>query len=175
MAKNTKEIEAVVKDASLNSLYEAILEAGPQLLIQMHIVLCTGEISTIQAISMGSSLLILTIAASRGFFVQRPKQCADPEPNPQMIFWVFLPMLILIVSAVINWSAVGLVKEYIAPIIGCCVGGTWIALWLRIFFSPVYASLRTLDSLYKQSRQPQQSRQSLQVLHWVNFRAFFHW
>ena len=27
--KNTKEIEAVVKDASLNSLYEAILEAGP--------------------------------------------------------------------------------------------------------------------------------------------------
>ena len=63
--KNTKEIEAVVKDASLNSLYEAILEAGPQLLIQMHIVLCTGEISTIQAISMGSSLLILTLAASR--------------------------------------------------------------------------------------------------------------
>ena len=83
--KNTKKIEAVLKDASLNSLYEAILEAGPQLLIQMHIVLCTGEISTIQAISMCSSLLTLTLAASRGFFVQRPKKFADPEPRPKMI------------------------------------------------------------------------------------------
>ena len=41
---------------------------------------------------------------------------------------------------------------------------------VRIFIQrQVYASLRTLDSLYKQSRQPQQSPQSLQVLHWVNF------
>ena len=104
--KNAKEIEAVVKDASLNSLYEAILEAGPQLLIQMHIVLSTGEISSIQAISMASSLLTLTLAASRGFFVQRPKKFADPEPSPQMILLVFLPMLTLIVSAVDRKSVV---------------------------------------------------------------------
>ena len=128
--KNTKEIEAVVKDASLNSLYEAILEAGPQILIQMHIVLSTGEISTIQAISMGSSLFTITLAASRGFYVQRPKKYADPEPSLQMIFWVFLPMLILVVSAVVNWSVVGLVKEYIVLIFSLCVAITWFALWV---------------------------------------------
>ena len=121
---------SIVKNASLNSLYEAILEAGPQLLIQMHIVLCTGEISNIQAVSMCSSLLTLTLAASRGFFVQRPRKFADPEPSPQMIFWVFLPMLVLVLSSVINWSVVGLVKEYIALIITCCVTATWFGLWL---------------------------------------------
>ena len=128
--KNTKKIEAVVKDASLNSLYEAILEAGPQILIQMHVVLSTGEISTIQAISMGSSLFTITLAASRGFYVQRPKKYADPEPSLQMIFWVFLPMLILVVSAVVNWSVVGLVKEYIVLIFSLCVAVTWFALWV---------------------------------------------
>ena len=61
-------------------------------------------------------------------WVLRPK--ADPEPSPQMIFWVFLPMLILVLSSVINWSVVGLVKEYIAAIIGCCVCATWLALWV---------------------------------------------
>ena len=76
---------SIVKNASLNSLYEAILEAGPQLLIQMHIVICSGDISWIQAISMCSSLLTLTLAASSGFFVQRPKKFADPEPRPKMI------------------------------------------------------------------------------------------
>ena len=81
--RNRKKIEAVVKDASLNSLYEAILEAGPQLLIQSHIVLSIGEISTIQAISMCSSLFTLTLAAARGFFVQRGRKYADPEPSPQ--------------------------------------------------------------------------------------------
>ena len=84
----------------------------------------------VQAISMCSSLLTLTLAASRGFFVQRPKKFADPEPSLQMIFWVFLPMLVLVVSAVVNWSVVGLVKQYIAPILGCCIAVTWLALWI---------------------------------------------
>ena len=41
-----------------------------------------------------------------------------------MIFWVFLPMFVLVVSAVANWSAVGLVKGYIVPILGTCWRGT---------------------------------------------------
>ena len=126
--RDKKQIEAVVKDASLNSLYEAVLEAGPQLLVQMHVVLSTGEISPLQAFSMLSSLLTLSLAASRGFFVQRGKKYADPEPSLHMIFWVFLPMLVLVVSAVISWSTMGLVKEYIGLVILVCVAATWLAL-----------------------------------------------
>ena len=129
--QDKRKIEAVVKDASLNSLYEAVLEAGPQLLIQMHIVLSTGEISLVQALSMVSSLLTLALAASRGFFVQRGKKYADPEPSPQLIFWVFLPMFVLVVSAVLSWSTIGgLVKEYIGLVILVCVAATWLSLWL---------------------------------------------
>ena len=129
--QDKRQIEAVVKDASLNSLYEAVLEAGPQLLIQMHIVLSTGEISPVQALSMMSSLITLSLAASRGFFVQRGKKYADPEPSPQMIFWVFLPMLVLVVSALISWSTIGgLVKEYTVLVILVCVAATWLLLWL---------------------------------------------
>ena len=126
--RNRKKIEAVVKDASLNSLYEAILEAGPQLLIQWHIVLSTGEISTIQAISMCSSLFTLTLAASRGFFVQRGRKYADPEPSPQMVFWVFGPMLFLVLSSIMSWSMVGLIKEFICLVIATCVTVTWLSL-----------------------------------------------
>ena len=39
-------------------------------------------------------------------------------------------MFILVVSAIMNWSVVGLVKEYIVLILGTCWAGLWLALWI---------------------------------------------
>ena len=138
-----KQIEAVVKDASLNSLYEAMLEAWPQLLIQILVVLSTGEITPVQAFSMLSSLLTQSLTASRGFFVQCRKSYADPEPSP-MIFWVFFPMLVLVVSSVISWSTIGLIKEFTALVI---LIATWLSLWWAEKRGKAVAKIKEAENL----------------------------
>ena len=68
----------------LNLLY--IQESGPQLLLQLHIVSCTGYIGgTTQCISIVISFVSLTLAACRAFFVQRDPARADPEPTLHMM------------------------------------------------------------------------------------------
>ena len=128
--KNSKHIEDIKRDSSQHSFYESILEAGPQLLLQCHIVLSTGQISTPQAISMASSVFTLTLAASRGFYMQRTWEQSDPEPSLQAVFWVFLAMLILVVTAISSWTVVGIVKEFMLLVLFIGATLTWALLWL---------------------------------------------
>ena len=63
-----------------------IQESAPQLLLQLHIVCCTGNIGgTTQCISIVISFVTLTVAACRAFFVQRDPARADPEPTLHMM------------------------------------------------------------------------------------------
>ena len=47
----------------------------------------------VQLFSMIFSLFMLTVNASRAFFIQRGKDEADPAPSPHMILKVFPYML----------------------------------------------------------------------------------
>ena len=126
----SKQIEDIKRDSSQTSFYESILEAGPQLLLQCHIVLSTGQISNLQAVSMTSSVLTLTLAAARGFYMQRSREFSDPEPSLQAVFWVFLPMFILVVNAITSWTVIGVVKEFLLLVLFLGVSLTWTILWL---------------------------------------------
>ena len=127
--KNSKHIEDIKRDSSQSSFYESILEAGPQLLLQCHIVLSTGQISTLQVVSMASSVLTLTLAASRGFYTQRTREFSDPEPSLQAVFWVFLAMLILVVTAISSWTVIGVVKQFLLLVLFLGATVTWALLW----------------------------------------------
>ena len=93
-AKNMSSIEKVAKVAALGSMYEAFLESGPQLQLQLHIILSTGRPTKTQMVSIVLSTLSLTLASCRAFFVQRSPKLADPEPTIHMILCVFPYMLI---------------------------------------------------------------------------------
>ena len=92
--ENISGIEKVAKVAALGSMYEAFLESGPQLQLQLHIILSTGRPTVTQVVSIVLSTLSLTLASCRAFYVQRSPKFADPEPNIHMILRVFPYMLI---------------------------------------------------------------------------------
>ena len=96
--ENLSSIEKVAKVAALGSMYEAFLESGPQLQLQLHITLSTGRPTVTQMVSIVISTLSLTLASCRAFYVQRSPNLADPEPNIHMILCVFPYMLIQVVS-----------------------------------------------------------------------------
>ena len=95
--ENLSSIEKVAKVAALGSMYEAFLESGPQLQLQLHIILSTGRPTKTQMVSIVLSTLSLTLASCRAFYVQRSRELADPEPNIHMILRVFPYMLIQVV------------------------------------------------------------------------------
>ena len=98
--ENLSSIEKVAKVAALGSMYEAFLESGPQLQLQLHIILSTGRPTKTQMVSIVISTLSLTLASCRAFYVQRSWEFADPEPNIHMILCVFSYMLIQVIFAV---------------------------------------------------------------------------
>ena len=100
--ENLTSIEKVAKAAALGSMYEAFLEAGPQLQLQLHIILSTGRPTKTQLVSIVLSTLSLTLASCRAFFVQRSPKFADPEPSIHMILRVFPYMLCQVVCVQLN-------------------------------------------------------------------------
>ena len=100
--ENLSSIEKVAKAAALGSMYEAFLEAGPQLQLQLHIILSTGRPTKTQLVSIVLSTLSLTLASCRAFFVQRSPKFADPEPNIHMILRVFPYMLVQVIQETLN-------------------------------------------------------------------------
>ena len=126
--ENLSSIEKVAKAAALGSMYEAFLEAGPQLQLQLHIILSTGRPTKTQLVSIVLSTLSLTLASCRAFFVQRSPKFADPEPNIHMILRVFPYMLVQVLQEILNmlidlsmcqvlsasleWSVISMLKEF---------------------------------------------------------------
>jgi len=79
----------------------------------VHIVQSTGRITYVQLFSMTFSLLTLTVNACRAFYIQRGRAEADPAPNPHMIWKVFPYMLTQVITNVVCWSVIALLKEYV--------------------------------------------------------------
>merc|ERR1719319_476711 len=120
---NGNQIEKIKKIAALASLYESFFESGPQLLTQIHIVLCTGEISNIQIFSMAVSFFTLTLAACKAFYVQRDFDQADPDPSLPMVLRVFPYMAVVIINSTLQWTIItGLSKGFVflaIPLVFC--------------------------------------------------------
>jgi hypothetical protein len=74
------------------------------------------------------SFLTLTLAASRAYFIQRGSKEADPSPNPHMILQVLLWMFILLITSVLSWSIVLMLKEHVWVVLVISIGVTWFTL-----------------------------------------------
>ena len=128
-AENSATIETIQKVAALGSLYESFFEAGPQLLVQLNIVSCTGRVSHTQLFSMSSSIVTLSLTSARAYYIQRDIVHADPAPNPHMLLralpWNFLQ----VVSSAIQWAYVANLKELIFVVFALSGSFTWFVLW----------------------------------------------
>ena len=132
--KNSKEVEDIFNEVGESGLYECFFEAGPQSVTQMVIFLCTGEMSTMQVVSITASLASLGWGASRAFFMSRKPQHVDPEPPFRMMRIVFPLMIIVVTNNMIMWTFVGGLLSRATPIA------------ILINFISVYKALKVLTS-----------------------------
>ena len=81
---NSKEVEEIQDEAGRASMSESFLEAGPQAVVQLNIVLSTGKISPAQMVSIPVSVFSLAWASSRAYFIERDDDHSDPDPEQKM-------------------------------------------------------------------------------------------
>ena len=128
-AENAATIEKIQKIAGLGSLYESYLESGPQVLVQLHIVTCTGRVGTTQLVSMCSSIVMLSLTSARAFYIQRDVVHSEPSPSPHMLLQVIPWKFFQVVSSVFQWSYVANLKQFIFAVFALSGIFTWICLW----------------------------------------------
>ena len=128
-AENAATIETIQKIAGLGSLYESYLESGPQVLVQLHIVTCTGRVGTTQLVSMCSSIVMLSLTSARAFYIQRDVVHSEPSPSPHMLLQVIPWKFFQVVSSVFQWSYVANLKQFIFAVFALSGIFTWICLW----------------------------------------------
>ena len=93
--KNWKKVEEIQAEAGLASMYESFMEAGPQSIIQLIIVLSTGKINIAQLFSIPLSIFTITWASSRAYFIQRGRDETDPDPELKTVFLRVFHLLLL--------------------------------------------------------------------------------
>jgi hypothetical protein len=130
-----KEVDEIQKKVSECATSESYWEAGPQAVTQLIIYLSTGLSSWTLIISVAISLLSLSLGASRTFFIMRPIEVADPDPEFKMVCLRIMPyMLLVTVNSIAFWVMIG----------GLLGGWTFVAIPLNIAF--IYAVLRCVCS-----------------------------
>ena len=118
------EVEDIQHSAGIAGMYESFTEAGPQSVIQLVVIVCTGRITYAQCFSIPSSLFSLSWASSRAFFIQREKDYSDPDPEAKTVLMRIFPKNLLVaLNSVILWTLAGaLLGGYVfVGIIGCFV------------------------------------------------------
>eukprot|EP00090_Calanus_glacialis_P039897 TRINITY_DN69484_c0_g1_i1.p1 TRINITY_DN69484_c0_g1~~TRINITY_DN69484_c0_g1_i1.p1 ORF type:complete len:291 (-),score=44.13 TRINITY_DN69484_c0_g1_i1:28-900(-) len=130
-------LEALRMKAGKLSLTEAFMESGPQLLLQLHIVSCTGYIGgTTQCISIVISFVSLTLASCRAFFVQRDPARADPEPTLHMMLRVIPSMLLVLVHNILSWTVTaGILKGWTFLVLFVIFISCYLAHKVGVFFA----------------------------------------
>ena len=119
-----KEVEECQHEAWLDSMYESFTEAGLQSVTQLVIICCTGEISLAQYVSIPISLLNLSWASARAYFIQREKDYSDPDPQVKTVsVHIFPRKLVVVLNSVLLWTIIGsLLGGYVFfGILGCFV------------------------------------------------------
>ena len=104
--------------------------SGSQLVLQLHVILCTGQVLPISILSITVSFINLSLAACRAFFMLRDPRHSDPDPSLHMLLSV-LPWILLSLSfSIINWTLVfGVLKAYGGFFIVVMFVSNYAALW----------------------------------------------
>ena len=101
------EVEAILTSVAFAGFYESYFEAGPQSVTQFVIILSTGNLEVTQIISIVISVFSLSWAASRGFFIQRPRDLADPDPALKMVLRILPLMMLVLLGTLAMWVCIG--------------------------------------------------------------------
>ena len=100
-------VEAILTSVAFAGFYESYFEAGPQSVTQFVIILSTGNLEVTQIISIVISVFSLSWAASRGFFIQRPQDLADPDPALKMVLRILPLMMLVLLGTLAMWVCIG--------------------------------------------------------------------
>ena len=95
--RNWKDVEEIQDQAGTAGMFESFTEAGPQSVIQLVIILSTGRISTAQKFGLPLSVISLTMASSRAFFIQRSRDERDQDPAMKTLLFRIYPRMLVIV------------------------------------------------------------------------------
>ena len=135
-------VEEIQHEAGIASMYESFTEAGPQSVVQLVVIFSTGRISPAQWFSIPSSLLSLSWASSRAFFIQRGRDEADPDPDMMTVLLRVFPwMFLMVAKSVIMWTLIGGLL------------GEFIFLGLAFCFSSVLLALHFLQKKYSNTEE----------------------
>ena len=105
---NSKKVEGIQNEAGFAGMYESFMEAGPQAVTQLVIIFSTGYISIPQMVSLPISVISLSMAASRAFFIMRGPDETDPDPDMKTVCLRILPwMLPMVINSMILWTIIG--------------------------------------------------------------------
>ena len=103
---NSVKVEAILTSVAFAGFYESYFEAGPQSVTQFVIILSTGNLEVTQIISIVISVFSLSWAASRGFFIQRPQDLADPDPALKMVLRILPLMMLVLLGTLAMWVCI---------------------------------------------------------------------
>ena len=120
--KDGEKIEQIQHEAGIAGMYESFTEAGPQAVIQLVVIVCTGRITYTQGISIASSLLSLSWASARAFFILRERDYSDPDPEVKTVLMRIFPnKFVIVLNSAILWTLAGaLLGKYIFVGISAC-------------------------------------------------------
>ena len=126
------EVEQIQHEAGIAGMYESFTEAGPQSVVQLGVILCTGKISPAQFFSIPSSVFSLSWASSRAYFIQRGQDESDPDPDLKIVLMHIFPWkLVIVLNSVILWTLIGgLMGVYIFIGIPACFATILLALFI---------------------------------------------
>ena len=106
-------VEAIQHKAWIAGMYESFTEAGPQFVILLVTIICTGRITCAQYFSIPSSLFSLSWASSRAYFMQREEDYSDPDPEAKtVLFGIFPNNLVVALNNAILWTPAHMCPEH---------------------------------------------------------------
>jgi hypothetical protein len=132
-----KDIEEIYQEAGSLGMFESFLEAGPQMITQLVIILSTGGVSSAQLASLPLSFISLSFTASKAFFTLRDRETRETDPNIKMVVLIVLPwMMMAVLSSIVIWTFLGgLLGEYVLIGIVINIGTVFFSLNWRNHFT----------------------------------------
>ena len=122
------EAEKILFRMASDSVWEPFLEAGPQLTLQLLIVWQTGEVTSIQCVTMPVSCFALCWAAASTFFDNRVDHgIASPPIITNLIVTAIVSLLVI--PRILYFSIMAYLSRYwVAVTIVSTIAAVWIAL-----------------------------------------------
>ena len=115
--KSFQRVQQIEHEAGSASMFDSLLEFGPQCVVQLKITLSTSSISYAQFVAIPIIFFTLAWTSNRDYFIEQNEDNLDPDSELKMLGLLIHPWMILIViHSLITWiSIAAILGEFISP------------------------------------------------------------